>query len=65
MLRWGEYVEVAFLDEDAVGARNSKTPSGPALIFRPRDRQRECTADTSGHPVGVLQNGNTSRGIQS
>ncbi|BCK59197.1 DUF397 domain-containing protein [Nocardia wallacei] len=28
-------VEVAFLDEGAVGVRDSKNPSGPALVFAP------------------------------
>ncbi|MGY1942280.1 DUF397 domain-containing protein [Nocardia asiatica] len=28
-------VEVAFLDRDMVGVRDSKNPSGPALIFAP------------------------------
>ncbi|OXR46177.1 hypothetical protein B7C42_01142 [Nocardia cerradoensis] len=30
-----ECVEVAFLDHDMVGVRDSKNPSGPALIFTP------------------------------
>ncbi|WP_280380573.1 DUF397 domain-containing protein [Nocardia wallacei] len=28
-------VEVAFLDEGRVGVRDSKNPSGPALVFAP------------------------------
>lgn len=28
-------VEVAFLDEGVVGVRDSKNPTGPALIFAP------------------------------
>ncbi|MEG8183339.1 DUF397 domain-containing protein [Nocardia terpenica] len=28
-------VEVAFLDEDVVGVRDSKNPTGPALVFTP------------------------------
>ncbi|WP_327111714.1 DUF397 domain-containing protein [Nocardia sp. NBC_01730] len=30
-----ECVEVAFLDEDMVGVRDSKNPTGPALVFTP------------------------------
>ncbi|MFI6364437.1 DUF397 domain-containing protein [Nocardia sp. NPDC050630] len=30
-------VEVAWLDEGRVGVRDSKTPTGPALIFTPSD----------------------------
>ncbi|WP_036506666.1 DUF397 domain-containing protein [Nocardia aobensis] len=30
-----ECVEVAFLDHGMVGVRDSKNPSGPALIFTP------------------------------
>lgn len=30
-----ECVEVAFLDDGRVGVRDSKNPSGPALIFTP------------------------------
>ncbi|MET8873998.1 DUF397 domain-containing protein [Nocardia sp. NPDC004604] len=30
-----ECVEVAFLDGGAVGVRDSKNPTGPALIFTP------------------------------
>lgn len=31
----GECVEVAFLDDGRVGMRDSKNPSGPALVFTP------------------------------
>jgi len=31
----GQCVEVAFLDGDAVGVRDSKNPTGPALVFTP------------------------------
>ncbi|GAB2693511.1 DUF397 domain-containing protein [Nocardia thraciensis] len=30
-------VEVAFLDEGLVGVRDSKNPSGPALVFTPAE----------------------------
>ncbi|WP_433711814.1 DUF397 domain-containing protein [Nocardia sp. CA-084685] len=30
-----ECVEVAFLDGDQVGVRDSKNPTGPALVFSP------------------------------
>ncbi|WP_280380570.1 DUF397 domain-containing protein [Nocardia wallacei] len=30
-------VEVAFLDEGRVGVRDSKNPTGPALVFAPSD----------------------------
>jgi hypothetical protein len=30
-----ECVEVAFLDDGRVGVRDSKNPSGPALVFTP------------------------------
>ncbi|WP_459547806.1 DUF397 domain-containing protein [Nocardia sp. X0981] len=30
-----ECVEVAFLDRDHVGIRDSKNPTGPALVFAP------------------------------
>lgn len=32
-----ECVEVAFLDGGAVGVRDSKNPSGPALVFTPAE----------------------------
>ncbi|MGV9972016.1 DUF397 domain-containing protein [Nocardia beijingensis] len=31
----GECVEVAHLDEGMVGVRDSKNPTGPALVFSP------------------------------
>ncbi|WP_433202667.1 DUF397 domain-containing protein [Nocardia sp. CA-107356] len=31
----GECVEVAFLDHGMVGMRDSKNPTGPALVFTP------------------------------
>lgn len=31
----GQCVEVAFLDGGMVGVRDSKNPSGPALVFTP------------------------------
>ncbi|MEV0294393.1 DUF397 domain-containing protein [Nocardia sp. NPDC050710] len=40
----GQCVEVAFLDGDKVGVRDSKNPTGPALIFTPG----EWTAFTAG-----------------
>ncbi|RDI49648.1 DUF397 domain-containing protein [Nocardia mexicana] len=33
----GECVEVAHLDDGLVGVRDSKNPTGPALIFSPAD----------------------------
>jgi hypothetical protein len=33
----GDCVEVAHLDEDLVGVRDSKNPGGPALVFTPRE----------------------------
>ncbi|MBU3067103.1 DUF397 domain-containing protein [Nocardia sp. NEAU-G5] len=30
-------VEVAFLDKGAVGVRDSKNPTGPALVFAPSE----------------------------
>jgi hypothetical protein len=30
-----DYVEVAFLGEGVVGVRDSKNPTGPALVFAP------------------------------
>lgn len=32
-----ECVEIAHLDEGMVGVRDSKNPTGPALIFTPRE----------------------------
>ncbi|MEU6562929.1 DUF397 domain-containing protein [Nocardia nova] len=31
----GECVEVAWLDGDKVGVRDSKNPTGPAIVFAP------------------------------
>ncbi|WP_454193992.1 DUF397 domain-containing protein [Nocardia sp. Marseille-Q1738] len=31
----GDCVEVAFLDDGHVGVRDSKNPTGPALVFTP------------------------------
>jgi hypothetical protein len=31
----GQCVEVAFLDGDLIGVRDSKNPAGPALVFGP------------------------------
>ncbi|WP_330182071.1 DUF397 domain-containing protein [Nocardia sp. NBC_01503] len=33
----GACVEVAWLPEDTVGVRDSKNPTGPALVFAPGD----------------------------
>jgi len=32
-----ECVEVAFIEGDAVGVRDSKNPTGPALVFTPAE----------------------------
>ncbi|MEV4127420.1 DUF397 domain-containing protein [Nocardia sp. NPDC049707] len=32
-----ECVEVAFLDGDMVGVRDTKNPTGPALVFTPSE----------------------------
>ncbi|MEV6321812.1 DUF397 domain-containing protein [Nocardia sp. NPDC051787] len=45
-------VEVAYLDGGMVGVRDSKNPSGPALVFRPS----EWDAFTAG-----VQNGQLNR----
>ncbi|MFI7665958.1 DUF397 domain-containing protein [Nocardia sp. NPDC049526] len=45
-------VEVAWLDRDRVGVRDSKNPTGPALIFTPG----EWNAFTAG-----MQNGEFTR----
>ncbi|MFF3571006.1 DUF397 domain-containing protein [Nocardia jiangxiensis] len=45
-----ECVEAAFLDGDMVGVRDSKNPTGPALIFTPR----EWDAFTAGIQRGEL-----------
>ncbi|MFE9323326.1 DUF397 domain-containing protein [Nocardia sp. NPDC052278] len=33
----GQCVEVAFLDGDMIGVRDSKNPSGPVLVFTPSE----------------------------
>ncbi|GAB3203460.1 DUF397 domain-containing protein [Nocardia tengchongensis] len=43
-------VEVAFLDEGLVGIRDSKNPTGPALVFAPG----EWDAFTAGVAAGKL-----------
>ncbi|MGW2661367.1 DUF397 domain-containing protein [Nocardia tengchongensis] len=43
-------VEVAFLDEGLVGIRDSKNPTGPALVFAPG----EWDAFTAGVVAGKL-----------
>ncbi len=45
-----ECVEVAFLDHGMVGVRDSKNPSGPALIFTPG----EWNAFVGGAKSGVF-----------
>ncbi|MFE3099239.1 DUF397 domain-containing protein [Nocardia tengchongensis] len=45
-----ECVEVAFLDEGLVGIRDSKNPTGPALVFAPG----EWDAFTAGVVAGKL-----------
>ncbi|MFF0457756.1 DUF397 domain-containing protein [Nocardia africana] len=45
-----ECVEVAFLDHDMVGVRDSKNPSGPALTFTPT----EWNAFVDGAKSGVF-----------
>lgn len=42
-----ECVEIAFLDS-GVGVRDSKNPSGPALIFAPADWERFTAAVAAG-----------------
>ncbi|MBF6191184.1 MULTISPECIES: DUF397 domain-containing protein [Nocardia] len=44
-------VEVAFLREGSVGVRDSKNPSGPALVFRPGDWDSFTVRITSGDLV--------------
>lgn len=44
----GECVEVAFLDHGMVGMRDSKNPTGPALVFTPG----EWNAFTAGVAAG-------------
>lgn len=33
----GECVEIAFLDSGRIGVRDSKNPTGPALVFAPSE----------------------------
>ncbi|NEW39112.1 DUF397 domain-containing protein [Nocardia cyriacigeorgica] len=44
----GECVEVAFLDSDLVGVRDSKNPSGAALLFTPSDWKAFTRGITTG-----------------
>ncbi|NNH73126.1 DUF397 domain-containing protein [Nocardia uniformis] len=46
-----ECVEVAFLDAGMVGVRDSKNPSGPALVFTPG----EWDAFAAGMQAGEFQ----------
>ncbi|MRH89565.1 DUF397 domain-containing protein [Nocardia sp. SYP-A9097] len=50
----GECVEVAFLDGGAVGVRDSKNPTGPALVFTPG----EWSAFTAGVDDGEFNHPN-------
>ncbi|MBF6471428.1 DUF397 domain-containing protein [Nocardia gipuzkoensis] len=43
-----ECVEVAWLDGDMVGVRDSKNPTGPALVFTPREWDAFTTGVTGG-----------------
>lgn len=45
-----ECVEVAFLNRDGVGVRDSKNPTGPALVFTPG----EWAAFTAGIQSGAF-----------
>ncbi|NEW28649.1 DUF397 domain-containing protein [Nocardia cyriacigeorgica] len=44
----GECVEVAWLDNDFVGVRDSKNPTGPALAFAPTEWRNFTTAIVNG-----------------
>ncbi|WP_330233290.1 DUF397 domain-containing protein [Nocardia sp. NBC_00508] len=44
----GECVEVAFLDHGMVGMRDSKNPTGPALVFTPGAWDAFTAGTTSG-----------------
>ncbi|MQY19487.1 hypothetical protein NRB20_25770 [Nocardia sp. RB20] len=44
----GDCVEVAFLSSDAVGVRDSKNPTGPALSFTPSEWDAFTTRLRSG-----------------
>ncbi|MBF6330489.1 DUF397 domain-containing protein [Nocardia transvalensis] len=49
----GECVEVAFLASGHIGIRDSKNPTGPALIFTPTEWDaftRTITTDALPHP---------------
>lgn len=41
-------VEVAFLDEGMVGVRDSKNPTGPALVFTPSEWDTFATGVMNG-----------------
>ncbi|MFR9771764.1 DUF397 domain-containing protein [Nocardia sp. SC052] len=43
-----ECVEVAFLGEGLVGVRDSKNPTGPALVFTPGEGNTFTTGITAG-----------------
>ncbi|GAB2700387.1 DUF397 domain-containing protein [Nocardia thraciensis] len=43
-----ECVEVAFLDDGHVGIRDSKNPTGPALVFAPTEWDALLTGVTNG-----------------
>ena len=43
-----ECVEAAFLDSGLVGLRDSKNPTGPALVFTPREWDAFTTGIQSG-----------------
>lgn len=44
----GDCVEVAYLDAGSVGVRDSKDPSGPALVFTPGEWDAFATGVASG-----------------
>ncbi|WP_280400222.1 DUF397 domain-containing protein [Nocardia carnea] len=45
-----EWVEAAFLDGGMVGVRDSKNPTGPALVFTPSEWDAFTTAIQSSTP---------------
>ncbi|GAA5048489.1 DUF397 domain-containing protein [Nocardia callitridis] len=47
-----ECVEVAFLDEGVVGVRDSKNPTGPALVFTPEEWTTFTASVTAGPFTG-------------
>lgn len=47
-----ECVEVAFLDEGLVGVRDSKNPTGPALVFVPSEWNAFTSGVTNGEFCG-------------